>query len=397
MISMAHYKNKGIRMKNTISAAHLILIPLATVSLALVSCADGRYPSESNIRQRYKNIRSLNDTAAFLAGTEVNTASPLRPLVMSDQYRAYRESIGALWDQFRNGNLADIEKWRRSHLRDGEAATVMYPFSGPDILNALAFFPDAEEFVMIGLETPGTAPDPLSFQGQAVYAELWRIRTALRTILRLNLFRTQEMHVDLRPESFGSVTGIMMFFLARYGYEILDVRRVYIDTAGDVAEWIPRQGDRDSEGVEFVFRKGAGAPLQTARFFSIDLSDASLSLRRGFASFLASRNRFITFIKSASYLLSYDNFKISRSYLLACSRCIVQEDSGIPLKYFAENEWKISFYGAYRILPMFASRFQPELDAAMREKSKGHIPFSFGYGFDPKRSNIMIARRAARR
>jgi hypothetical protein len=365
-----------------------------TLSMTAATCADRRCPSESKIRELYRHSRDYNETAAFLAGTRVSPRSPLYRLTQSDQYRIYRESIGALWEQYRKKDLVNIEKWKRGHIHGDGSGVIMYPFSGPDILNALAFFPGAEEFVMIGLEIPGAAPDPFAFPGDTVYTELWRVKTALRTILQLNLFRTQEMHADLKPESFSSITGIMMFFLARYGYDILEIRRIYVDRSGAVAEWDPRSTGRDAEGVEIVFRKRAGAPLQTARFFSIDLSDSSLSVRRGFSAYLGGKRQFTTFIKSASYLLSYDSFQILRSYLLAGSGYLVQEDSGIPLKYFSAGEWKISLWGRYRLLPIFTNRFQRDLDEAIRTQSKGLLPFSFGYGFDPEKSNLMVAEPA---
>jgi hypothetical protein len=378
-------------MNRTKSMAALVIA--VTMSVMATTCADRRCPSESKIRELYRHSVDYNQTAAFIAGLKVSQRSPLYRLTRGPQYAAYRDSIGALWEQYRKKDLDNIEKWRRGHVR-GTSGVIMYPFSGPDILNALAFFPGAEEFVMIGLETPGAAPDPFVFPGDAVYAELWRVKTALRTILQLNLFRTAEMHVDLKPESLSGITGLMMFFLARYGYDILDVKRVYIDRSGAVAEWDPRSTGRDAEGVEVVFRKRAGAPLQTARFFSIDLSDPSLSVKRGFSSFLAEKKRFTTLLKSASYLLSYDTFQILRSYLLAGSEYVLQEDSGIPLKYFSGGEWKISLYGTYRLLPIFANRFQRDLDTAIKTGSKGLLPFSFGYGFDPEKSNLMIAEPA---
>jgi hypothetical protein len=265
----------------------------------------------------------------------------------------------------------------------------MYPFSGPDILNALAFFPKADDFVMVGLELPGNAPEPLRLQPEQVYQEMWKIKRALRTILELNLFRTIEMMADFKTESFSNITGIMMFFLARYGYEILDIKKVFIDRTGAIAYGLPAAG-KDADGVEFVFRKRKGGGIKTASFFSIDLSDSSLSRLHGVSSFLSMHKGFTTFLKSASYLLSYDNFSVIRAYLLAGSRHVVQEDSGIPLKFFPEKEWRRTFYGTYRVIAIFANRTQPELDAVMKKKNAGPLPFDFGYGFDPQHSNIMI-------
>ena len=375
---------------------HKITTAIMALSLAAISCSE-RYPGETAIRSRYKNARQLNDTAAFLAGMDVRAGSRLLPLTRQDEYRKYREQINQLWNEYKKLDLDNIASWRRNRVPSAASATLMYPFSGPDILNALAFFPGAERYIMIGLEPPGNVPDPLSLQGPALTAQLWKVKTALRTILQLNLFRTIEMMSDLKPDYFSSITGIMMFFLARSGYEILDIHQVYIDRKGEVKSGTPLPAESEAGGVEFTFRKKIGAPLQTARFFSVDLSDGSLSMRRGFAGFLNGHRDFITFIKSASYLLSYDNFQILRNYLLANSRYVVQEDSGIPYKYFPETDWTFSFYGTYRVIAQFANRFQRDLDPVMKKRSAGPLPFSFGYGFVPEKSNIMIAKRIVKK
>lgn len=376
-------------MRTRINAAAFAAVAVA--ALFLVSCADKRYLSEAKIRSLYKNSKNLNETAAFLAGKGISRTSPLYRLTDNDQYRAYAQYIDGIWEKYRKENLNNIEKWRKKNLRYDASGLVMYPFSGPDILNALAFFPGADEFVMIGLELPGNVPDPLHYQGPSINTELWKIKNALRTILQLNLFRTIEMAADFRADSFSNITGVMMFFLARYEYQILDIQKIYIDRTGTIHAGIPKPGEKNAEGVEFTFRKRVGSPIQVARFFSVDLSDPSLSRLQGVSNFMSGRKGFTTFIKSASYLLSYDNFRILRSYLLAGSRLIVQEDSGIPYRYFNEKEWKISFYGTYRVIAIFTNRFQKDLDTAIKQKNKGPLPFSFGYGFMPDKSNIMVA------
>jgi hypothetical protein len=381
-------------MKIRFNATALILV--SWIAFGLLSCTDKRYLCESTIRTLYKNSQNLNETAAFLAGTDIKPGSRLYPLTQNDQYRVYRQYIGGVWEQYKNRNLKNIELWRGTHIKGDGSGLLMYPFSGPDILNALAFFPAADEYVMIGLELPGDIPDPLHYKGPGIYTELWKIKNALRTILQLNLFRTIEMMADFRADSFSNITGVMMFFLARYDYQILDIKKIFIDGGGNIKHGIPKMGEKDTDGVEFTFRKKIGSPIQVVRFFSVDLSDSSLSHLRGFSSFLTGKRGFTTFIKSASYLLSYDNFKILRSYLLANSRLIVQEDSGIPYKYFSDKEWEMKFFGTYRVIEVFANRFQGDLDSIMKLKNSGPIPFDFGYGFIPEKSNIMVALRIAK-
>jgi hypothetical protein len=369
------------------------VIAAMTLALSFLQCTDRRIKSKSGIESLYRNSKYLNETAAFLAGTAIDPDSVLYPLTRDRRYESYSAQIGNIWEQCRTRNLLNIEKWRDANVPGRCPGTVMYPFSGPDVLNALAFFPGSGHFIMIGLEPPGNVPDPLHYKGGDVYAGLWRIKYALRTILKLNLFRTNEMMTDFVSEACSNTTGIMMFFLARYGYHILDIRRIYIGDSGMPVYDPPKSEMKITRGVEFIFRKNPDSPVQTACYISADLSDRSLSLLRGFSSFLSMQKNFSTLIKSASYLLSYDNFTIMRSYLLAGSRIIIQEDSGIPYRYFTPSEWRISLYGSYRVLEIFSHRFQRDLDDAMKEKSAGPLPFSFGYGFVPKKSNLMIAEK----
>ncbi|OHD69031.1 MAG: hypothetical protein A2W19_17405 [Spirochaetes bacterium RBG_16_49_21] len=376
-------------MKNRLTIATVL------IALSFAYCTDKRIIPESKIQSLYKNSRYLNDTAAFLAGIDPRPGSSLYPVTRNQEYGLYSKQIDGIWEQYRTHNLMKIEEWRKANMPDTGSGAVLYPFSGPDILNALAFFPDADRFIMIGLELPGNIPDPLHYKG-SVYAGLWGMKNALRTILQLNLFRTSEMMADFRSDSYSNITGIMMFFLARYGYDILDVRRIHIGRSGMIAYEPSKPAHREAEGVEFLFRKKKGSPVQTACFISADLSDGSLSRLRGFAAFLSTQKNFITFTKSASYLLGYNNFTILRSFLLAGSRCIIQEDSGIPFKYFSASEWKISLYGTYRVIAIFSNRFQRALDAAMKIKSAGPLPFSLGYGFVPEKSNLMVAEKIYR-
>ncbi len=373
-----------------------IFISGIALALALLGSCDTRTIPEYKIKSTFKNSANLNDTSAFLAGTRLSEGSPLRKLVQNEQYEKYRAEMDKIWDNYRTNNLIKIEAWRKAHLKNACRGTLMYPFSGPDILNALAFFPDADEYVMIGLEVPGSVPDPLRYQGPNIYQELFKIKKSLRTILQLNYFRTLEMMADFKSDSYSNITGIMMFFLARSGYEILDIKDFHIDQTGAIAYGKINPELKVTKGVEFIFRKGKGAPVQTAHFFSANLSDSAFSSLKGLSLHLGARKKFTTFIKSASYLLSFDNFKIMRSYLLAGSAYMVQEDSGIPYRYFSKEEWKISLYGRYRVLAMFSNRFQRDLDAEMKKSSYGMLPFSFGYGFVPEKSNLMIAERIQR-
>ncbi len=366
--------------------------PAILACALLCSCAESRCDREEGIQSRYKDSARLNETAAFIAGLELAPDSDLKLLAETEDYRRYRAAISAIWEGYRRRELLRIQSWSHEHLATAEGSLVFYPFSGPDILNALAFFPEAGELLMVGLEIPGGVPDPRLIARRRLAEELGRVRYSLRTLLQLNLFRTAEMMSDLRPGTLAGVCGVMMFFLARSGYRIMDMRPVCLSghSAG------PSPCARGAvPGIELVFRKGRGHPLRTARYFRLDLSDSSLRRDSGLAAYIQARGPCVTFIKSASYLLHFDNFSVLRNLILSRSGGIVQDDTGVPYRFFAGEEWELSFYGNYRVLAMFSGRMQRDLAAEMKRRSAGALPFSFGYGFIPQKSNIMIAQRKA--
>jgi len=363
----------------------------ALLALVLL-CSCGRcYDREERLQSLYKDSARLNETAAFIAGLELPPGSDLRALAETEGYRRYRAHISAIWEAYHRRELVHIRTWSREHIAMGRECLVFYPFSGPDILNALAFFPEAGELLMVGLEIPGGVPDPRTIDRRKILEELWRVKYSLRTLLQLNLFRTAEMMSDLRPGTLAGVCGIMMFFLARSGFEIMDIRPVCLSGGVRPAGFSPCV--RGAPGIEVVFRKGRGYTLQTARYFRIDLSDSSLGISSGLAAYIQGRGPCVSFIKSASYLLHYDNFSVLRNLILSRSEAIVQDDTGIPYRYLQGDAWSLQLYGRYRVLAMFSGRTQQDLAAAMRERSAGALPFSFGYGFIPQKSNIMIVRR----
>ena len=364
----------------------------AFIALLVVALYSGcENLSESEIKQQYKNASVYNETAAFLAGLPIPAGSPLFQLTQSQEYFQYRSQIDQIWGKYNDFQLKQIRGWSSKNLTRKKSDVLFYPFSGPDILNAVTFFPDVREIIMIGLEQPGQIPDPRTMSRMNVFSGLWNMKKAMRTLLQLNLFRTQEMQVDFRTDSFNSVAGIMMFFLSRCGYEILDMKKIAIGKGGNLS--YGELGGANPAGLEVVFRKGKGHPLQIARFFRVDLSDNGLKGMPHFMEYLKKYEKFNTMLKSASYLLSYDYFDTLRSFVLSNSKKVLQDDSGIPYRFFEQKNWRINYYGYYRVLEMFSRKFQPDFDAAFKKQSTGLLPFSYGYGFVPNRSHVIVAEK----
>jgi hypothetical protein len=81
-----------------------------------------------------------------------------------------------------------------------------------------------------------------------------------------------------------------------------------------------------------------------------------------------------------------------RGYLLTHSKIILQDDSGIPYRYFDKNKWDIQFHGRY-IGPINRFLKNGQLDLAKDNAAAipQPLPFSFGYQWKPSQSFLIVA------
>jgi hypothetical protein len=327
----------------------------------------------------------LAETARVLAGK-------------SASYADYAEQIESSWKQFQQPNLERMRTWWTGRA-PAKYSTVFYPFSGPDIGNALAFFPDADSYLMFGLEPPGTIPDLKAMDDDAIAAGLNELKASLSTILQVNYFFTKAMEKKLGNGSFNSISSLLLFFLARTDCEVTGARTIAIGPRGAVM----RADDSRAlvPGIEITFRR-AGGKVQTVRYFMLNVADASLAKSsRDFVTYLKNQGRVVTMIKSASYLMHKEgieepvHFEQIRSLILGQSDFIVQDDSGVPLRLFARDKWKLQFHGRYETpTPEFGKYLQQDLRVETQRNSTGTLPFSYGYAYKPGESNLMTAERA---
>jgi hypothetical protein len=104
-----------------------------------------------------------------------------------------------------------------------------------------------------------------------------------------------------------------------------------------------------------------------------------------------------TYLKSASYLMHrHESFSIIRDLILEESEFLLQDDSGIPVKYFDQNKWDLTFYGNYSFpISLFAERHQEDLKEIYlkKEQKVKPLPFGIGYQYVKGTSNLMLARK----
>lgn len=335
----------------------------------------------------------LEETVALLAGLELPAGSPLRELAARGAYRDYRARLRHDWSAFRSRQLDAIARFRGRHLSDAGAATLFYPMGGPDVSNALAFFPEARELLLVGLEPPTPIPVARHLPRAELLPWLEGARAALRTLLAKNLFRSSELRADGKRSPLATVPTLCLIQLALAGHEPLSLSPLLVDARGLALDPRARRPPASWPGFELRFRRSGETEVRRLRYLRLDLSDHTHAAHPELLPGLLGEGALVTIFKAASYLPWEPDFGALRAFVLARSRLVLSDDSGIPVRRFVPAAFRLEVFGRYRVIRRFAHRFQPELDELCRERSRGALDFAYGYGFAPETSHVIIARR----
>jgi hypothetical protein len=330
-----------------------------------------------------------DDVARFLAGLEPAAESPLTPLTREAGWQQHAKSLNAAWTKLEKDRLSRIRAWSGEHVKEPQP-TVLYMFSGPDFLHVDAFFPDRSTYVMSGLEPVGQVPVVSTSGRRYLPLALAELRASVGTALNYSFFITQDMRNRLNDNGFRGVVPILYLFLARAGKTIQETTLIGIGTDGAVVA----AGTRDAApGVKIVFA-GKDGRVQTLYYVQTDVSDHGLK-RSGFLKFCEQFGKADVFIKSASYLLHSDSFGRIRSLLLDQGAALVQDDSGIPVRYFKAEDWRLQPFGRYLgPISVFTGRYQRGLSDVYRKSNPTPLTFGVGYRWRPHESNLLLATRA---
>jgi hypothetical protein len=318
-----------------------------------------------------QNAASLDDTARLLAGLPVNGA--LSAFTQDQRWQGHAAALDKAWKTKEYFQLDPIAKWMGSHAAEcyGSTGTMYYMFSGPDFLYAYAFFPNASTYILAGLEPVGQVPDVSKMSPDTLSANLGALRNSMSTLLITHYFVTEEMKAELGGGNLTGTVPILYVFLARLGCTVLDT--TYVHSPAD--------------GVRIIFNHGGRS--QTLYYFKTDLSGGGSP----FLHWCAARAPGVSLVKAASYLMHGEEFSGVRNFLLDHSTCIVQDDSGIPLRSFGKN-WSLEFYG--RFIPhgeKFGKYDQTALaEIYHRNPPPPELGFAFGYWWQAERGLLILAR-----
>ncbi len=359
-------------------ARHLALaLAILTVAINGAYAADGK---------------AADDIAHFIAGMPPSADSPVASLTGEAEWKRHAAFFNTSWKEFEDKNLSRVRAWSTENVKQSKAV-LYYMFSGPDVLYADAFFPNATTIIMSGLEPSGPIPQLDDISSRALGSELGAIRASLGNLLKHGYFITSEMGSQLsRSRLYGTMPVIYMF-LARSGKTIHDVSLVALDKEGKVHPQDEEGLQSNAKGVKIVYA-GSDGQERTLYYFKTDLSDKGVATS-GFLQFCQGFGTGDSLVKSASYLLHTPGFSAVRDFLLKNSAAILQDDTGIPVKYLSDADWQLRPYGTYlHPIRQFWHADQPKLSDLYRKEHPAPLDFSVSYHWG-KPSNLLIALKAA--
>lgn len=343
--------------------------------------------------------RRATATAQILAGITPPAGDPaIDRLVKLDVFAEHQKWMASHWDQARS-RISVIERWRDQQVKISSAhnKTLLYPFSGPDFLNAYALFPNHPLYIFFSLERPGTLPDLESVRPAQLGKMLYDVRNAFRDIFERNYFITDYMSKQLTTPWIRGTVPVMATMMALMNLRIIRIEPIdlFADLTNSYEALEAKRPRRLLRGVKIDFSSADGGPSHQLYYFSVDAADKSLEFYPGFLDWVAQHRPASALLKSASYLLHDSQFEKTRVMILSSADYVIQDDTGIPYRFLQQSPWRVRLFGQYH-KPIKALRYgyQPDLESAYRARTQvPDLPFPFGYHWRGKQSGLLIANR----
>lgn len=362
------------------SIRHRLTAVLAGLALAMLAASLPQAAQAADV--------TVNDTARYLAGLPPSPDSPLARWTGDGGWQQHASAFNVAWSRFERAQLAPIRKWSAKNI-ENPRPTLYYMFSGPDFLYADAFFPGALTYILAGLEPVG----PLPVVNEGNRRNLGRLRSALSSVLNFSFFRTRDMRSDFSGGTFSGTLPILYIFLARSGKTVHEAGLIRLEASGEAvaADATPLARGQPT-GARIVF-SGDDGEKRTLYYFSADVSNGG-PYHQALLEFCRRQGSGDAFVKSASYLMHSDSFANVRNFLLDNAQLILQDDSGIPVRYFQPADWVLEPHGRYLgPIGLFAGRGQAQLGELFRRGNPEQLDFGVGYRFRQNESNLLLALR----
>lgn len=368
---------------------------LISTTILLIACQ-----SESNKQESKVNIKpsketsekqisgelvsvELNAIASFLGGNQPKSAGDYSTAFANSEWKNHQSLLNTAWSKALVEKVVPMRDWSKTEKIERKSQTLLYPFSGADFLHVYSAHSDYTSYYLFGLEPAGEIPKKENILNPALTSNvLSTIYKSVDENMSQSFFHTKYMAVEFNNPVLKGTIPVFMFFMNRMGVELTSIKPITFNDKGEIVD-----AKDFSKGVRIGFIDGG--KNKELFYFPGDISDTGLKATPGLKNMINSISKdATTMMKSASYLCHLPVFSGVRDMILANSFAIMQDDTGIPFRFYDQNKWKIQHYGIYtQPIPLFASRGQADLKAAVAGKEKP-IKFRYGYNNPP---NLMVA------
>jgi hypothetical protein len=347
------------------------------------------------------------DTARVLAGMAPSDSARFEEATKRAAWIAYRDDVSRNWARLETERFSVMRAWssREVLAAAGPCDTLFYPFGGPDLINAYVLFPGCSRYLLFGLEPVGSMPVVGQGDPGALDVLLNELRASLSDMFVRDYFITREMMTDQKTPGVNGTLPLLLVFLARVDARIVDIRMESPwagaepaagaeQAPGPSANAVRRQPQRPT-AVTIRFTVPGSTRIQTLTYARVRMEDAEFAKQEALVAYLERHAPFTTLLKSASYLLHDRQFSKVRGLVLAGSRAVLQDDTGVPYRFFDKAAWRVRLYGRYSPpVKDFNYGNQPDLEQAYRDSAAVRdLPFSFGYHWRQGTASVMLAVR----
>lgn len=285
----------------------------------------------------------------------------------NNSHPEYNQIIEKYIDAFRNRFVTPISSFEINHIKASKE-TLFYPFAGADIAYPLMFFPNVKQYVLVGLEFPGrieVIKDNFAFS---------KFQPQMEGFLKSGFFKTMNMSAQMHYKQ-----GVIPMLFAQIGIldgKIKNISQISEPFKGIIIDFIHNNIDKKL----YYFRANLDNKINKDNFFefikSNQLSDNCM-------------------LKASSYKLHQLGFDHLRQFMLDNCQAILQDDTGMPIKYLQQQNRDIEFFGNY-VKPYgeeFQHYYQKELAKLYEsQENKINLNFCYGYGCDKVETNILFAK-----
>jgi APA family basic amino acid/polyamine antiporter len=369
------------------------LTPLAVLGiLFLISSCNQGIKEPTLIQKEIKDLEvvntklpdsTLNKIASLLSGNSKSN-DDLNLNVTID-------NLNVSWNQTTVEKLNPIRKWCKDESIDSLYQIpygVFYPFSGPDFPFAYAFYPNADTYILAGLEEAGNDKS-LVFSKDPNYKDF--IKNAERYFYfsnKLGFFRTIDMAKQFSQKG---VIDILAFYLNKSDCKIVSMNLMKWSAISGQPEKLQPDDTANICYIEFLNEKNKSAELY---YFKKDLSDEGLekdSIWLNWVDKKMNKKNTVSLTKSASYLMHSSNFSSVRNFILEKSKVHIQDDTGISFDFILKSKRNYKLFGKYtRTIPLFKYAFNQNLRNQYTSENIKPLPFKIGYNAVYGESNLQV-------